>query len=197
MIRKFKHKKTGAIAVSDTLKGYYRITSNNMTIQFMEASFIEGTCDWQEIQEPKYQILAFQHPENGNLYKLLPNGTYGYPKVTGYYNRTELNIPYEECLKRYPIHSVKRLSDGVIFTIGNYFETLMWSGPQQFIIGKFFISMDKIGIICTDEKFRFELNEHIILIKKSLTATVKITFSDNRPSTTQKLEKGDSLLIKF
>ncbi len=144
MQRKFKHIPTGKIAIQQCENGY----NFGNTIGLLPRDVVESGKDWQEIFEPKYQILSFKHPENGNIYKLNSNGTYGF-EGTGLNVWDELNlsvgmaysqvplkrkglyISYKECLKRYPIHSVKRLSDGVVFKEKTSFNILVLAKKQN------------------------------------------------------------------
>ena len=76
---------------------------------------------WQEVKEKEYEILSFMNEyssvfyllENGNFFHSL-NGNYGtHPKVPGTSLEEMLSEEYIS------IYSVKRLSDGEVFTVGD------------------------------------------------------------------------------
>lgn len=66
---------------------------------------------WQEVEQLDYEILTFSdNVTKGVLYEKQPSGRYG-----------KGGFSTEDCLVKYgnSIHSVKRLSDGVVFTVGD------------------------------------------------------------------------------
>src|SRR5690606_21143516 len=84
---------------------------------------------WEEIITEDYKILSFKIVDSNQIVRLIPSGRYLIE------NFTEKDLPFrtdfgdgwgatlEQALNnlkcgRYNIHSVKRLSDGEIFTIG-------------------------------------------------------------------------------
>ena len=93
------------------------------TIDNLENDWIENYSEfWQEIVEKDYEILSFINPEN-LIYK------------KGNNNRFDANYqmyrPDEnDCLKEpgFKIHSIKRLSDGEIFTIGDKINNTTFGG---------------------------------------------------------------------
>lgn len=96
-IRKFKHKKTGHIFEQDG--SYY----NRPKHEHIPAWLVEGSNDWEEIIEKDYEILSYKHGD-------------GQISDIEYINKC-LKVA---CLHEgWKIHSVKRLSDGEIFTIGD------------------------------------------------------------------------------
>lgn len=191
MIRKFKHTQTGATATNEgCLKGYYKVNLTGTRCQeVISGVYIENTCDWKEIQQPKYQILSFQHPENGNVYKLLPTGCYGYIKN----QEVHLSIAYEECLIHYSIHSVKRLSDGVIFKLKDTITSRCSIYKQ--VIDKFTLFGDDIA--CYYSQVYCPLDMINLAPTPPLTATVTVTYSDKRPKQTLTLNRGEQAFIHF
>jgi hypothetical protein len=74
--------------------------------------------NWEEVIEKDYEILSFKaklFPRD--IWNLLPNGKYNYGKIGkgGNYKDVDINA----CLKMFNIHSVKRLSDGEVFTVSD------------------------------------------------------------------------------
>jgi len=106
-MRKFKHKITGDIVIETICKGnrYYSNGPHDIP-----AVFVENSNDWQEIIEKDYEILAFSF-ENRIDYKVCT----GLFKFKGAIS----NGWPEESYKNWQIHSIKRLSDNEIFTIGD------------------------------------------------------------------------------
>lgn len=98
-MRKFKHKPTGEIA---TLHNNYYVCKDSACIPIR---FIEASCDWEEVVEKEYEILS-----------LITNNCFGITTskidIRAFMDSNPLTVNYK-------IHSVKRLSDGEIFTIGD------------------------------------------------------------------------------
>ena len=75
--------------------------------------------NWKEIIEKDYEILSFRGRRfKEDIWKLLPNGDYNYGiiNIDGNYK----NWSKDMCLKALDIHSIKRLSDSEVFTIGDF-----------------------------------------------------------------------------
>ena len=81
------------------------------TIDNLENDWIENYPEfWQEVVEKDYEILSFINVNN-KIYEL---------RLDGRYFNDELKYnDYKYCLEVLKIHSVKRLSDSQIFTIGD------------------------------------------------------------------------------
>ena len=74
--------------------------------------------NWEEIIEKDYEILSFRGRRfKEDIWKLLPNGDYNYGiiNIDGNYK----NWSKDMCLKALDIHSIKRLSDSEVFTVGD------------------------------------------------------------------------------
>lgn len=65
--------------------------------------------NWQEVIEKDYEILTFTNIDNNLIYV-----KFGVRFMNGYSTRS-----IEYCRNYYKIHSVKRLSDGKVFTVGD------------------------------------------------------------------------------
>ncbi len=85
---------------------------------------IEGNDFWKEIKEKEYEILSLMNTDTKNIFDDTSRGTYqGRPM---YYSRTSntwIGIQELANNKQYIIHSVKRLSDGEVFTIGDKIQS--------------------------------------------------------------------------
>lgn len=105
-MRKFKHKITGKIAEQRTVFGV--IDKENYNVEklngYLPKEFIENSNDWEEVIEKDYEILSLTiHDDRLS-------------DMTGY------GSEYIEALLKdrlNKIHSVKRILDGEIFTIGD------------------------------------------------------------------------------
>jgi hypothetical protein len=109
---KYKNINTGEEAI--LLEGhdsFYKV-SNGGTVP---SRFIEDNCSWEIMDEKEYEILEYRCDKLGLniIAKLKDDGLYHFDGGT-YYSPTSTisNINYK-------IHSVKRLSDGEVFTIGD------------------------------------------------------------------------------
>lgn len=103
---KYKHKTTGeeAVLIKAHL-GFYNVGG-----EVIPKRFIEDSCDWEKVEELDYEILSFFNEDNREIYRKTKGSSYEY------FNSFR-QLTY--CLSYYNIHSVKRLSDGEIFTIGD------------------------------------------------------------------------------
>lgn len=70
---------------------------------------------WQKVEEVDYEVLSFKGSISERLYLKQPNGKFVSVGVLH-------NYTFDECISKnltFSIHSVKRLSDGEVFTIGD------------------------------------------------------------------------------
>lgn len=106
---KYKHKTTGEEAVLQN-DNYY-VCSETACIP---KRFIEDSCDWEKVEELDYEILSFYSGLEESPFEYIftkqPNGLYS--KGTG-------DCTLKHGLTYWKIYSVKRFSDGEIFTIGD------------------------------------------------------------------------------
>ncbi len=111
-MRKFKHKKTGWVVIEkrDFSLTYYSPETGNVA-----PDIVEDSNDWEEIIEKDYEILSYiDKANNGVIYKLDTQLKDLYCIIDGkapFFTKEQLQYCY--------IYSVKRLSDGEIFTIGD------------------------------------------------------------------------------
>jgi hypothetical protein len=78
---------------------------------------------WQKVEELDYEILQFFNKMNNRVYGRVYCGGKASIKLSSI-DKFHENVDYEYCLRYYAIHSVKRLSDGVVFTIGDNIDSL-------------------------------------------------------------------------
>ena len=73
---------------------------------------------WQKVEEVDYDVLSFKGSISERLYLKQPNGKFVSAGVLH-------NYTFDECISKnlsFSIHSVKRLSDGEVFTIGDLID---------------------------------------------------------------------------
>lgn len=130
---------------------------------------------WEEVIERDYEILSFSCNNSLSiLLELHEDGKYSYKKAKNYSGTGRLTE--QECLKDsyYTIHSVKRLSDGEVFTIGDKVNSEIFDKSCQTI---FTITIDcttnnKIQIwVNNNNKSRFWYLENVTKIKQTLFTT--------------------------
>jgi len=84
---------------------------------------------WQKLEELDYEILGFFNKMNKRVYHF-DKASKSFCSIDGFHN----NVNYEYCLKYYVITSVKRLSDGEVFTVGD--EATIESDEKRYKIIK-------------------------------------------------------------
>jgi hypothetical protein len=129
MEKKFKHRKTGYIAtqLEDGRTDLYNYECGTMKYVIL-LSLLEDSCDWEEIIEEvakkDYEILSVLQPHINSKYTLIKNKQFGISYNGDVYHCNGANIRGFDMLdniktSNWKIHSVKRLSDGEIFSIGD------------------------------------------------------------------------------
>ena len=110
--------KLGTILTLDVKEGDYGIDVNNLNI-FRHRNEIENQFEyWQEVVEKEYEILTMKckwsSPQHspGDIIKHQPD-----------------YLCYQYSDSCFDIHSVKRLSDGEIFTVGDYVSITAITNP--------------------------------------------------------------------
>ena len=97
---------------------------------------------WEEIKEKEYEILTISSNDKNNTYDV---GT-----VITFLDTEE---PFDEGWQKYwNIHSVKRLSDGEIFTIGDTIRIKKLNNDGRFEISKFYFDCNNEHLLCNREK---------------------------------------------
>ncbi len=123
MKKQYKNKITGDIAIENkTFPNYYFLNPDNI-----HKRFIENSCDWEEIVEKDYEILSFKDTYFNTYWKKGSNGKFG---------ETDLYWAFEADFiapDKFIIHSVKRLSTGEVFTIGDKVEHIT-TGYKQTLV---------------------------------------------------------------
>lgn len=150
MERKFKHKLTNKVIKIGGKTGLscQTIIGNSNLIL---GDIIKGD-DWQEVVEKDYEILSFSQNISNEVVKV---------------SKTDLALTVDEFFKNgcWNIHSVKRLSDGEIFTVGDIVDY------KDGIILDIIVNCDNKVLLCIKGcETRREL-QHIKAFKKSLFTT--------------------------
>ncbi len=77
----------------------------------------------KEQAKPTYQILELRCKNHNDPYLLGENGLYGFKDFNFPIEKVVFNSKFEDVIRFFPIiWSIKRLSDGEIFTVGDYFS---------------------------------------------------------------------------
>lgn len=99
---KYKHKITGEEAFkSETFADYYHVDTN-----MIPKRFIEDSNDWEKLEEKDYEILSLIGLDGSIVHKI----GYTFPECF------QTLVDAKDSFK---IHSVKRLTDGEVFTVGD------------------------------------------------------------------------------
>lgn len=186
-VRTFKHKITGKIAEQRT--SYGNIDHENYVVQqfngHLPKEFIENSNDWEEIIEKDYEILSFISNSKTIYERLDAFGSkddYGLDGKDMYYGPLD---SFLENLKnnKFNIYSIKRLSDGEVFTMGDKItnEFLM---NKNYNIKSFRVGNDCLKICGSGEKGRcfITLDKNTKKVKEPLFTTeneVDIYENDN------------------
>lgn len=131
---------------------------------------------WKEVVEKDYEILSLSdlyETEHNNLAYLQKNGTYCHNNML-YGNGKGSDLKTILTLKHYIIYSVKRLSDGEVFTVGDKIKTSV-SNTFCSIYGFDITNTGKLEISCTHSYLArcemVELLNDIQHVKKPLFTT--------------------------
>lgn len=113
-MKRFKHKQTGHIATETHSEKNYKVSyPQNYTIPKW---IVENSNDWEEVKEENYEILSFRSTTKDPL--IVNKNEIGSFGRCVPLNRLLFGICSVED-GTWEIYSVKRLSDGEIFTIGD------------------------------------------------------------------------------
>lgn len=113
-MKTYKHKTNGTILTKcKNGNSYY---SEQWEGYYIPSEFVEDSCDWEEVVEKSYEIISFGNQDNNLLYTL-HNDRYRIQSIDGFSVIGDRDLHY--CLRYYKIISIKRLSDGEIFAIGD------------------------------------------------------------------------------
>ncbi|MFT6125768.1 MAG: hypothetical protein ACJAVA_000209 [Flavobacteriaceae bacterium] len=96
-MKKYKHKSTGHIAERSSICQSYGIINSASKTYSIPTFVIEGSDDWEEVIEKDYEIISY-----------LVNKKIFTENIVPLANKTYINI-----------RSIKRLSDGEVFTVGD------------------------------------------------------------------------------
>lgn len=110
-MKKYKHKITGNIAIETSSEKNYKVSEpRNFTVPKW---IVENSCDWEEVKEKEYEILGVR-TYKGDIY------TWEEVSFDNWWKSKEHFLKYHlEDNPKSSIYTIKRLSDGEIFTIGD------------------------------------------------------------------------------
>ena len=136
---KYIHKVSGYTAVPcDTLPEHYDIRDNqNKLSGYFPSEMIEGSNDWELQIEKDYEILSFLNSEDPK------HNFVATKREDGKFRFADTKMGFEESdfiRDKHPIHSVKRISDGQVFVLGDKvapFKSSKFGEIGEFIITVF------------------------------------------------------------
>lgn len=105
-VKQYKHIPTGKIVESSEIEGFYAIDGIALPNWL-----IENSSDWEEVKPKEYEILSFSCNALGGETIICKNSDNSFG-MFGVEESNFINSPIHK------IHSVKRLSDGEVFTVG-------------------------------------------------------------------------------
>lgn len=120
----------------------YALRQNKEHLAYIPSSIIENSNDWELQIEKDYEILSFitlVGGDKGAIFKKSHTEKFVHHK--GWASSTEQNILLQPEI--FGIHSVKRISDGEVFVVGEVYT----KGGNDIEIGSFRISTDRITVV--------------------------------------------------
>lgn len=118
-MKQYKHKTSGHIATQSKSGKTYTLTHPKNTA--LPKELVEGSCDW-ELVEPEvidnrdYEVLSYANDSDNELWVKL-TGTSKYGRATA--RHIQLNEADLLAYAPMKIHTIRRNSDGAVFTLGN------------------------------------------------------------------------------
>lgn len=117
---------------------------------------VEGYSEfWEEVKQETFEILEISAFNGNRIDALLPNGKYSIIfnegenyKGKGEYDFYSYALDKQDC---FHIHKVKRLSDGIIFSIGDKVHNPKLQKPMPFVITKFYFDCNNEQLLCNGE----------------------------------------------
>ena len=85
---------------------------------FSESDYEKFTDYWKMFERKDFEVLEFYNPDNKNVYYKDYNDSYHTKDSKGHLHSCGGRY-FDYCIKYYNIHSIKRNSDGEVFTVGD------------------------------------------------------------------------------
>lgn len=128
---------------------------------------------WEEIIEKNYEILSFKHLNLNIFVKIISNDCYYYDDKPFYYEGIDQSFTLKKLVDHpeWNIHSVKRLSDNVVFTIGDKVQDSLTDNLTDFKIQEIVYFNEGVKIICNAKSGTTMPLNTIRHIKKQLFTT--------------------------
>ena len=97
MEKKFKHRKTGWVAVPlENNTDIYKYDFGQFVDFHIHLSLLEDSCDWEEIVEKDYEILKVEHKYN---LKDIEDALVRHLPIDTFYERTKIKVILEDLEK--------------------------------------------------------------------------------------------------
>jgi hypothetical protein len=111
-MKTYRHKQTGDIAeLSHTHSQYYMVG-----LESFHKRFIENSNDWELVEITDYSVISYLD-KSGNKYTIEKEGVY---KCERFPKGSFISVGKSFKMKDVIIQSIKRLSDGEVFSVGDY-----------------------------------------------------------------------------
>lgn len=154
-MKKYKHKQTND-QVEALGNGYYKSV---FTDAILAAKYIENTNNWEEIlSEKEYEILSFKSNVRFKARHIVDCNQHSWnKKFEAYFKDSEWNI-----------HSIKRISDSEIFSIGDKVQLVSgnWK-DRNTILSKIEIKDNTVVFEITQGKYKSKYSQGIQNWKKA------------------------------
>lgn len=144
-MKKFKNKNTGEI-VSQYNETHYQDNSDTL----VHKRFIVNSCDWEEVKEKEYEVLSLSYFSEFSPFAIYDETKDG-EKYSNKDNKNHVLLRYVGSERTHEkdvkIHSVKRLLDGEVFTVG---DEVTWGVEKEsdfrINIKSFYIKNEKLMV---------------------------------------------------
>lgn len=135
----------------EVLEGYSDSNFEMSSTVEIETEEVENNSNfWEKVIPKEYEILSIL--DCNNIHKILPNGDFKY----GISTISSAFIP------EYPIHSVRRLSDDEVFTIGDKVRIKKLNHDGSFNISEFYFDCNNDKLLCNGKRTG---NGHVSITK--------------------------------
>lgn len=152
------------------IDGHLKYTNNEGFDYFIKEGLVLNKNVFEEIKEKTWEIVSMKSPD-GKPHDIL-----------------------FDCDNICKIHSVKRLSDGEVFTVGNFFThktTTNWRERHAYEISSFKIENDEMKVVCDNVNGGSFLLDNIAKHGNSFTGGETVIFDKNKKVGFSKSENND------
>lgn len=192
MKKQYKHK--NGMVVFLHANGLYETEPNSFSFP---KNIVENSFDWTEIIRPDYTILSFkQNSSCEDLWVNTPESSNKWWRSGGH------TVPYttEEILKNtlYSIYSVRRESDGEVFTVGDYFRFLHEDDNSSYRASEIYGFCLSDNTICIKVSKEHTHNLYKLCFVRNVTPEKAVMLrADNKQLMAKHLKETSKLSMQF